>query len=83
MNFDNKQEQKKVAEMIFNKYESLVLNPEQVAKLLNISTSTLGRWRAECKYLKYRKIGNSNNSSIEYSIFSIAEYICATEIQII
>jgi len=60
-----------------------ILNIAQVAKLLNKSSSTLGRWRKAGIGLKYRKSGTSNNSTIEYTARAVAEYITSNDIKII
>lgn len=60
-----------------------ILNIAQVAKLLNKSSSTLGRWRKAGIGLKYRKSGASHNSTVEYTARSVAEYITSNNIKII
>lgn len=59
-----------------------ILNIEQVARLINKSPSTLGRWRKAGICIKYRKVGISNNATIEYTARAVTEYITNNQTKI-
>lgn len=69
-------EEKEIKEMLYAKYNSLVLSRDQVAEILNISVATLDRWRTRGLYLDSKKIGNAKNSTVQYSIGTVVDYLC-------
>ena len=74
---------RKVKEEIVNRFETYILKPTQVSKIVNKSPSTLERWRKNGIRIKYRKDGNAKNSPIEYTVQDVAEYIVGNRIKIV
>lgn len=64
-----------IVNRLFNKYGSLVLDRGKTSEAVDKSTSTLDRWRKKGINLEWRKVGESTNSPIEYTLEAIAEYI--------
>lgn len=74
--------QKEMEDRIFDKYESLILSRQQVAKVLKKSITTIDRWRKKGLYLEYSKNGDSKNATVEYSIDAIARYVISNKIKV-
>lgn len=69
-------EKEETRQMLYTKYNSLVLSRNQVADILNISVATLDRWRSKGLYLNFKKVGNAKNSIVQYSLNTIVDYLC-------
>lgn len=74
---------KEIHDLIFAKYGCLVLNPKQVAEILNKSVTTIYRWKARGVFLEYKKDQNSKNGSLQYTIDTVVEYILNYNIKVI
>lgn len=59
-----------------------ILNEKQVSKLINKSTSTLGRWRKNKIGIEYRRRGEARNAAIEYTVQNVAKYILSNSIKV-
>ena len=68
-------EKDKIVEILFKKYNSIILSRKEVATTLGISTATLDRMRKNGIGPTYKKVDSVKNSAVQYSIYSIAEYI--------
>jgi len=77
------EEQKAIEDRIEKRYGTLVLSRQQVSEIINKSTATIDRWRQLGINLEYSKVGNSRNSTIEYSISEIAKYVVSNKIKVI
>ena len=64
-----------VRHLIYQKYGALLLSRKQAATEVRKSLATLDRWRKKGLYLEYKKIGKARNSTIEYPIDTIVDYI--------
>lgn len=82
METEMQKETNEIIEILLKKYGSIVLSRNQVSEILNKSVSTLDRWRKKGVYLEYSKIGESNNATIEYSIFDIVQYLESNKIKV-
>ena len=78
METDNKE----IIDSIYKEYKTRLLSTEQAAKILNKSTTTLGRWRKEGIYLEYKKNGAAKNTPVFYMIETIVEYILNNNIKV-
>ena len=72
----------KEMESLIQEHGTRIFSEKQVAKIINKSTATLGRWRKKCLYLKYKKVGSAKNASVEYTARSVAEYIVNNDVQV-
>lgn len=70
------EEKREIKQMLYTKYNSLVFSRDQVAEILNISVATLDRWRSRGLYLDFKKVGDAKNSIVQYSLSTVADYIC-------
>lgn len=69
-------------QLLFQKYESLLLRREQAAEILNISTASLDRMKRSGVGIQYQKEGESRkNGRIRYPIDAIVDYILSNHIQ--
>jgi len=66
---------KEVEDLIFAKYDCLLLSRKQVAKILNKSVATIDRWKKRGVFLEYKKDESAKNGSVVYSVETVAEYI--------
>ena len=75
-------ELKELIQNIVSETGTYILSEKQVSKLINKSTSTLGRWRKNKIGIEYRKRGESRNAAIEYTVQNVAKYILAHSIKV-
>jgi transposase len=69
--------------ILYAKYESSLLSREQVAKELNKSVATIDRWKKAGLHLKYKKNGKAKNSTVEYPIDAVVDYVLNNNIKVI
>ena len=73
---------KEEMESLIKEFKTRILTEKMVCEILNKSSSTLGRWRKKGVKLSYKKTGDSKNTTIEYTVRSVAEYIVQNDVQI-
>ena len=68
-------------DLLFGKYETLLLSRSQAAKSVSRSVTTLDRWKKKSVHLTYKKQGEAKNSPVFYPIDSIVDYVCENNIK--
>ncbi len=74
-------EDDKVANMLYIRYDKMLLSKQITAQIMGISVSSLDRRRKLGTFIK--PCMSSENGDIKYSIFSISEFIKNNNIQTI
>jgi len=57
-------------------YKALVLNENQVAKIVGVSPSTISKWRKEGLGPNFKKLDNGQKAKVMYTKQSVAEWLC-------
>jgi len=72
---------KELLEILFKRYNSMILSRKEVATILGISTATLDRLRAKGKGPRYKKQDGSKNATVSYSLEAVVDYLTKNEIK--
>ena len=68
-------------DILYRSHHTLVLSTEQVARLLNNSTVTLGRWRRDGIGPIYKQAQDgAANATVTYPIDKIAEFVITNNV---
>jgi len=68
-------DKKEIRDSIHKEYDTQLLSTKQVAKILNISITTLGRWKKQGLYLEYKQNDSAKNAPVFYPLFTVVDYI--------
>jgi hypothetical protein len=78
----HQERKKELVQLLYARFDSLMLSRIQASKAIGVSTATLDRWRNEAKGPKYQKrkaVGK--NGAVRYPIDAVAEFILAENIE--
>lgn len=68
--------------ILYAKHDSSLLSRTQVARELNKSVATIDRWKKAGLYLEYKKNGEAKNSTVEYPIDTVVDYVLNNNIKV-
>ena len=69
-----------IIEMLKEEYGNKMLNRDEAAAALGMSTASLDKLRGQGLGPTFIKIGSSN-SKVQYTLFDISDYICSMRIK--
>jgi len=70
---------KLLLELYFTRYDSFILDREQVAALLNKSTGTIDKWKEKGLGPQWSKDPRSKNGAVSYALDHVIDYIISLE----
>ncbi len=61
--------------MLFDKYQTALLNPKQVSEIIGRSVYALEADRRNGEGISFKRVGGKQNSPVKYSIHEVSKYI--------
>ena len=67
------------SKILFEKYGTAMLTPEQVSEIIGRSTFSLERDRRNGEGIPYKRIGGKPNSPVRYPLHEVSRYLNSIE----